>query len=241
MVDANTAKAWVIADSVGWAKTPILPQGGRAVALPGSATARFLCVSALGSRVTHMTLRDLLKLIGGDTRLLLVVCGLPPLLALVTGFLHARDRGNATPWKYVYSACIYAACIPGLMATVVTTYAVTFAHENLLDLEASVYLLPIVSMLVTLVFVGMRADFGPLPGFGRLSGLMVMLGITFVIILFVSKTRIFLFFGGSIWVLVLFGTFVFALLKWGTYMAFRPQGAPEQPAPRFPGMADDGE
>jgi hypothetical protein len=186
-----------------------------------------------------MTLRELLTLLGGDKRLLAVVCGGPPLLALVAGFLHGRDRGSATPWKYFYSTLVFAACIPGLVATVVTTYALVFAHENLLDLDVFVYVMPIVSMIATLILVGIRADFEALPGFGRLSGLMTMLGLTFVIVLFVSKTRVFLFFGGSIWILVGFASFIYALLKWGTYMAFRPRGAPERPRPRLPDLANE--
>lgn len=122
------------------------------------------------------------------------------------------------------------------MAAVVTAYDVAFAHANLLDLNFVVFLLPILTMIATLIIVGRRSDFDALPGFGRLSGLMTLLGLTFVVILFVSKTKVFLFFGGSIWTLIAFGAFIFALLKWGTAMAFRPRGAPEPSAPKFPGV-----
>jgi len=184
-----------------------------------------------------MTLRDLLTWIGQDPLLIVPLLGGPPILAFILSLLHGREAGNEAPWKYLYSVLIYAACIPGLMATVVTTYALVFAHENLLDLNAFVYVLPIVSMIATLIVIGRVADFDALPGFGRLAGLMTMIGLTFVIIEVVSRLRLLVFFGGSIWTLVAFGAFVFALLKWGSYMAFRRRGDPEKPAPRFPGVS----
>jgi hypothetical protein len=180
-----------------------------------------------------VTLRELLTWIGGDAVVVALVCGLPPLLALLTGLVHKTENGGQSPWKYVYSALTYAACLPGLMATVVTVYAVGFAHENLLDLNAVTYLLPIVSMVATLVLVGMRVDFDLLPGFGRLSGLMTLIALTFLVVLFIMKSRVLMVFGGSIWTLIFLAGFVFALLKWGSWMAFRPRGAPERPAPRL--------
>ena len=67
------------------------------------------------------------------------------------------------------------------------------------------------------------------------SGLMVMVGCSFVIALVIQKTRIFVFFGGSIEKLFLLAAGVFALLKWGTYMLFRRRDEPKELPPKFPG------
>ena len=72
------------------------------------------------------------------------------------------------------------------------------------------------------------------PGFDRLSGLMVMVGCSFVIALAIQKTRIWVFFGGSIEQLLLLAAGVFALLKWGSYMLFRQKEEPKSDPPPFP-------
>jgi hypothetical protein len=62
---------------------------------------------------------------------------------------------------------------------------------------------------------------------------MTMIGMTFVIVLAISKTRVFLFLGGSIVMLIALCAFVFALLKWGAYMAIRGRHEPKKDPPRL--------
>jgi hypothetical protein len=99
-----------------------------------------------------------------------------------------------------------------------------------------VYLLPLVSMVATLVFIRKNVSFDLVPGFDRLSGLMAMIGCSFGIALAIQKTNIWVFFGGSLEKLLLLAAAVFALLKWGTYMLFRRRDEPREEAPKFPGM-----
>jgi hypothetical protein len=156
-----------------------------------------------------------------------------PLVALALGFLHQRGAGNESPWKYLYAILVYAACIPGMFAATVTLYLLLFVNANLLDVNALVTFLPIASMAATLAIAGRNVDFGPLPGFGRLSGLMVTLGLTFVTLFALSRTRLWVVFGGSVFLLIAIGAFVFALLKWAGYMTFRRRDEPVLPPPRF--------
>jgi hypothetical protein len=153
-----------------------------------------------------------------------------PLIALALG-LAARGRGNQSPWKYAYSTLVYAACVPGMFASMVTLYLILFVRANLLDVNALVTLAPIASMGASLAIAGRNVEFTPLPGFGRLSGLMVVLGLTFAVVFALSRTQVWLFFGGSIGMLIGLGAFVFALIKWGGYMAFRRRDEPARPPP----------
>ena len=50
-----------------------------------------------------------------------------------------------------------------------------------------VYIVPFVSMIVTLVMVGRNINFADIPGFGRLCGLMLMIAVSFVLVLGVQK------------------------------------------------------
>jgi len=87
----------------------------------------------------------------------------------------------------------------------------------------------LVSMIVTLAFIRKRVDFELIPGFERLSGLLVMIACSFAIALAIQKTKIFLFFGGSIHWLLLLAAVIFGLLKWGAHLLFR--GRDEAPQP----------
>jgi hypothetical protein len=159
-----------------------------------------------------------------------------PVVAWSCGWLHQRGEGGKAPYKYLYSVLVYLTCLPGVFAAVLTAYALFFTKENLLDVSFQVYILPIVSMVGTLVLIRKKVRFDEVPGFDRLSGLMVMIGCSFLIALVIQKTRIFIFFGGSIGRLFVLAAGVFALLKWGTYMLFRSPAEPKKDAPKISGF-----
>jgi hypothetical protein len=182
-----------------------------------------------------MTTRELIQWSGQHPAVLLAMFVAPPLLAWLLGKVHGKENGKLAPWKYLYSVLVYLACVPGMFAGVITAYTLFFSRENLLDANLLVYFLPIVSMVATLVLIRKNVSFEDVPGFDRLSGLMVMVGCSFVIALAIEKTRIFLFFGGSIGMLFALAAGIFALLKWGTYMLFRRRDEPKQTPPEFPG------
>ena len=181
-----------------------------------------------------MTTREFIQAADSHPLLLITAFVLPPLLAVACGWIHGKNRGAVTPWKYVYSVLVYATCVPGLFAAVLTAYALFFTKENLLDASLLVYFLPVVSMIVTLVRVRANVSFDAVPGFDRLSGLMTMIGLSFGIALFIDKTRIWVWFGGSVGTLFLLAAAVFALMKWGCYMLFRTRDEPPRQMPGLP-------
>lgn len=182
-----------------------------------------------------MTARELIHWAGQHPVLLLLAFVASPVLAWLIGQMHGREQGRLPPWKFFYSFLVYLVCVPGMFACVITAYTLFFSGENLLDANLFVYFLPIASMTATLVLIRKSVSFDDVPGFDRLSGLMVMVGCSFALALAIEKTRIFVFFGGSIEKLFLLAAGVFALLKWGSYMLFRQRDEPRQAAPRFPG------
>jgi hypothetical protein len=189
-----------------------------------------------GSCSNNMTVNDLIKLASGHLLALVLFFVAPPVIAWICGAIHGRGNGGNAPWKYVYSVLVYLVCIPGLLASVLTGYQLFFQRGDLLNVNIAVYFLPILSMIVTLIFIHKTVNFENVPGFDRISGLMVMIGCSFVIALAIDKTRIWLMFHGSIAMLFALAAGIFALLKWGTYMLFRRRDEPKQPAPKFPGV-----
>jgi hypothetical protein len=180
-----------------------------------------------------MTPRQWLELLGQQPACVGGYLALLPVLAFLLALVHRRGAGNDFPWKYLYSTLVYAACIPGSFGAVVVLYVLLFAKENLLDVNALVTFAPIAAMAVTLAIVGRNASLTALPGFGRLSGLLVVLGLTFAVLFALSRTHLWVVFGGSAGLLVAGAAFVFALIKWGGYMAFRRHDEPEKEAPKF--------
>lgn len=178
--------------------------------------------------------RDLILLAGSYSRLLIFLLCIPPLLALLLRLLHKQGQGGESPWNYFYSLLVYLACIPGILSAVLTAYVLFFTNENLLDVSLVVYFIPILSMTITLILIQQTVSFKLIPGFDRLSGLMVMISAAFVIVLALSRTRIWLFFGGSIYTFFALAAVIFSLIKWGVYMAFRRRGQPRKDMPSFP-------
>lgn len=144
----------------------------------------------------------------------------PPLLIWLIGFFHPRRPGRAGLWKYPYAVLIYLATVPGILSTLLVAYAIFFLHQNLLTVNFLVYFLPILSMIATWILVMKAVDPKTIPGVGRLTGLALVLGLTFAIVLFVYKTRIFVGFFGALADLLTLGLIVFALLYWGWRKAF---------------------
>ena len=137
-----------------------------------------------------------------------------PLFTLLIGFFHIRRSGDDTSLRYVYSVLTYTSAITGTFSISLISYALFFTKINLLDVNFFIYFLPLISMVVTLMIIGKQAKFSRLPGFNRLSGLITLLLVTFAIILFVSKSRIFVGFFGSMESLLGLGVFVYFLLRW---------------------------
>jgi hypothetical protein len=180
-----------------------------------------------------VTVRELLQWAGGYPWLLLALCAAPPLLVALIGRIHGRGGGGRAPWKYLYSAAVYVASVPGTLAAVLAGYTLFMLRESFLDVNLLVYGLPIISMVVTLALTSRTVEFDQIPGFDRLSGLIVLLTLTFVIVLFVAKTRIWIVFGGSLIALVVTALVVFGLLKWASFTLFRGRRDPRRrpPAP----------
>lgn len=181
-----------------------------------------------------MTLRDLIQVAGNHPTPIVAALVTVPALTWLVGVCHRQGEGRNAPWKYAYSVLVYLACIPGTFAAVLTAYAMFFRNENLLDSNLLIYFLPIFSMVATLVVIRKRLSFDDVPGFNRLSGLMVLMACSFGIALALHKTRIFVGFFGSVEMLFALAAGIFALLKWGSYMLFRSGDEPAKPMPKFP-------
>jgi hypothetical protein len=181
-----------------------------------------------------MTLRELIHSAGQYWLPVFAVLVAVPVVSFLVGMSHRNGEGRNAPWKFAYTVLVYLACIPGIFGAVLTAYTMFFSKESLLDANPLIYFMPIATMVVTLVLIRKRVSFDDVPGFGRLSGLLVLIGCSFAIALALHKTRILIGFFGSIGTLFLLAVGAFALLKWGGSLLFRSRSEQPRPMPKFP-------
>lgn len=165
-----------------------------------------------------MTLQDLLAGIDRHPLPTLAYFLSLPLLAWLAGRFHARGTVHASPLRHAYSALLFLACIPGILAAV--ALADTLAHGRLMQAGVLSELLPIAAMLATIGVVRHQADPRHIPGFQRITGFMLLLVFTALGVFLLMKTRIWLFFGGGIGTLLIAVAVLFFLLKWSFERAF---------------------
>lgn len=137
-----------------------------------------------------MTLRQLFDLIGNNPVYILFYFAIIPFAALLANVL-GKGEGNLSPWKFLYSILIYAVCIPGIFAVTLSVYFFLFEKRSILDTDVYTQILPVVSMVLTLLIIRRNADFDYIPGFDKLSGLMMMIAATLGIMWFIDRTHIY--------------------------------------------------
>ena len=160
-----------------------------------------------------MSIQDLFEQVGNYPWYIMGFFALPPLLAWIMAQFDITSEGPLTAWDYGYSVLIYLVGIPGTISVVLIGYSLFMVRQNLLEVDFLIYFLPVISMVATFLLIGRYSDLDRLPGFGRLSGLMMLIGLTFLVLLVVFKMRILVGFFASIESLVVIGIVIFILFK----------------------------
>ncbi len=167
-----------------------------------------------------MSVLDVFSFFESNAIYLLVYTIALPVLPLLLRLMHGPLHGSLAPWKYLYSVVIYLSCIPGVFTLFALLYLTTFQRENLLALDIITYLLPVLSMIVTLVVIRGNVSFDDIPGFQRIAGLIALTVGTFIVLLVLDRLHIFLFFRASIIWFFVIGAGVFIGLMLGGKLLF---------------------
>lgn len=101
-----------------------------------------------------------------------------PLTALLAG-IFGRGEGHLSPWKYLYSLLVYLATVPGIFALTLNIYFFLFERRPVMETNIYTQILPIVVMLLTLWLIKRNVPFDLIPGFDKISGLIM---VTFAIL-----------------------------------------------------------
>lgn len=115
-----------------------------------------------------------------------------PLAALI-GTVIGRGEEDETIWHYFYSTLIYLVAVPGIFSITLNIYLFLFERRSVMDADVFTQILPIISMFATLMIIRRSVNLEKIPGIGKLSGLIWMVGAVLLIMWFLEKTRIYVF------------------------------------------------
>lgn len=158
-----------------------------------------------------MTVQDFINWFGNNPNLVLSYFIVIIAIAII-GLLFVNQDNFKPPITYFYGVLIYAVTIPGLLALVLLLYSFFFLKTNLLQLDLVTYFAPLVAMIITLVIINKTITMSRIPGFGKLSGLFIIIIITFIITYVLQRMFFGVFFVGKFeYLILLFLALLFGL------------------------------
>lgn len=162
-----------------------------------------------------MTLQEFFDLLAQNPQFILAFFGLIPFTAFVAGIL-GKGEGHIAPWSYLYSTLIYLVAIPGIFAITLNVYLFIFERRSIMQTDVYTQILPILAMVITLLLIKRNVDLDLIPGFGKLSGLIMVILSVFVILWIIEKTRIYAitFIPFQYFLLLFLGLLIIVRLGW---------------------------
>jgi len=136
-----------------------------------------------------MTLGEFFQLLSDSPSLVLFYFLAVPLTAFLA-LIFGRGEGAMSPWKYLYSTLVYLVCIPGIFAVTLNIYLFLFERIKIMDTNLFTQVLPIASMIVTLVLIKKNTRFEDIPGFDKLAGLIMVISALLAVMWFLDRTHI---------------------------------------------------
>lgn len=167
-----------------------------------------------------MTLQELFDLMAAHPTPVLLYFFLLPIGALGIGYLTDRRAGQSSPWKYAYGTLVYLACLPGIFAITMCLYHLFIDRRSFLQLNILAYFLPIFVMFATTLIINKNVNVKKIPGFDKISGLSMIIAASFITILIIQKTRIWIFIGGSMTHLLGLFVVLFIVFRFGMSRLF---------------------
>ena len=175
-----------------------------------------------------MTLQEFFKLLGENPSYVLMYFGVIPFTALLAGFM-GQGEGHISPWKYLYSVLIYLVCVPGIFAFTLNVYLFLFERRSVLESDIFTQILPIISMVATLLIIRKNVSYKDIPGFDKLSGLVMMILATFAFMWLLDKTHIYVISYLPFWQAILIFVALFLVIRFGWSRLINSTDTPQYP------------
>ncbi len=137
-----------------------------------------------------MTLQELFNVISENKAITLFYFIALILTAFLSGIL-SKDQGHQSPWKQVYCILLYMAAVPGIFAVFLNVYMFLFERQSIMQMNLVTQVLPIIGMFITFFIIRRNVDLALIPGFDRISGLVLMVGVLIGIMWVLDRMKIF--------------------------------------------------
>ncbi|MCC6814894.1 MAG: hypothetical protein IT267_00615 [Saprospiraceae bacterium] len=139
-----------------------------------------------------MTLQQLFDLVQNQPQYALYFFTGIPILSLIIGWV-SEPNSYQQPWNVLFAFLIYASAIPGLFAITLNIYFFIWERGSIMNTELLLRFLPILSMIATLIIIRRFCSFDEIPGFDKLSGLMIIIGTLLAMMWILDRTHIYVF------------------------------------------------
>ena len=139
-----------------------------------------------------MTLGEFFNLLSTNPAIIIAFFVFIPLLAVLTA-VWSGEKGHLSPAKYIYSTLIYLVTVPGIFAITLSVYFFLFERRSVLDMDIYTQVLPVLSMVITIFIIRKSVSLDRIPGFERLSGLIIIIAAMLSIMWFLDRLRLIAF------------------------------------------------
>ncbi|MFN0213521.1 MAG: hypothetical protein ACKVT2_04640 [Saprospiraceae bacterium] len=137
-----------------------------------------------------MTLRELFDYLSANPLSIAAYFSILLVTAILAGTL-GKGEGHRSPWKYLYSAIVYLVCVPGIFAAALAVYLFLFEQGgSIYNVNLLTQVLPVVAMIVTLNIVGRNVEFDYIPGFGRLTDLIMTIFTVYLMMYLLNRLHL---------------------------------------------------
>jgi hypothetical protein len=137
-----------------------------------------------------MTLRDLFSYAAAQPGMVALFLLAVPAAAFLVNLWAGETAPDIWRWRYVYAVLVYAACIPGVFALTLNAYLFLFERQSIWTMNLALQVLPVLTMVGTLLLVKRKLPFAYVPGFGRLSGFLTLIAALIGVLWFVDRLRL---------------------------------------------------
>lgn len=159
-----------------------------------------------------MTLAQFFEVCSQNASVLLFYFIATPLTAILAS-IFGKGEGHLSPWKYLYSFLIYAVTIPGLFAISLSIYMFLFERGSIMNANIFTQILPVLSMFLTISIIRKSVNLDLIPGFDKLSSLMLLISVVLIVLWIMEKTNIFIITFMPFWQFILLLVVVFVFLR----------------------------
>jgi len=135
-----------------------------------------------------------------------------PLLAVIAIFFKKKYSKNL--WVKVFdSLLIYLVSIPWILSFILSIYSIFILKGNILELNILPYFVPLISMWVTYTIIQKSIWLKEVPWFGKISSLLLLIFLTFIVVFLLQKIFIWVVFVWSISYIVWLFLVIFIAMK----------------------------